>query len=122
MNGTDFLATFGFGVWGIGMVFGVLMVAGLWGMFSKAGWPGWAAIIPIYNAYVMVKVAGRPGWWLILFFIPLVNFIMILIIMWDLAKAFGHGFLMFLGFLFFGFICFPIVGFGGSQYQLTPHS
>ena len=119
MNGTDFLKSFGFGVWGIGLVFGVLMIAGLWTMFAKAGRPGWAAIIPIYNTYVMIKVAGRPGWWLILIFIPFVNFFIILWILWDLAKAFGHGFLMWLGFIFLGFIFFPVVGFGSSQYQLA---
>ena len=122
MNGIDFLMTFGWGVWGIGLLFGALMVGGLWMMFAKAGWPGWAAIIPIYNVYVLVKVAGRPGWWLILLLIPIVQFFVGLVVLWDLAKAFGHGFLMWLGFIFLGWIFFPVVGFGGSQYQLARHS
>ena len=46
----------------------VLVLAGWWKMFEKAGQPGWAAIIPIYNLYILLKIAGRPGWWLILFF------------------------------------------------------
>jgi hypothetical protein len=97
----------------------VLYIAGMWAIFSKAGQPGWAAIIPIYNVYVLCKTVGRPGWWVILFFIPLVNFVIMLIVLWDLAKAFGHGGLMWLGLLFLGWIFIPVIGFGGSQYQLA---
>lgn len=50
------------------------MIIAMWRIFTKAGQPGWAAIIPFYNIYVLMKVVGRPGWWLILFLIPLVNF------------------------------------------------
>ncbi|MEI6724978.1 MAG: DUF5684 domain-containing protein, partial [Actinomycetes bacterium] len=50
----------------------VLVIAGMWMTFVKAGRPGWGAIIPFYNTYLMIKVAGRPGWWLILYFIPIV--------------------------------------------------
>jgi len=59
----------------------VLVIAGCWKMFVKAGQPGWGILIPIYNAYLMVKIAGRPGWWLILFFIPLVNLIVSILIL-----------------------------------------
>ena len=45
----------------------VFEIAALWKVFVKAGHPGWAAIIPIYNIYVLLKVIGRPGWWLLLF-------------------------------------------------------
>jgi hypothetical protein len=119
MDSTNFMSSFGFGIWGVGLVFFVLIVAGMWAVFAKAGHPGWAAIIPIYNVYVLIKVAGRPGWWLILFFIPFVNFIIALVIYWDVAKAFGHGFLMWLGLVFFPYIFFLVLGFGGSQYQLA---
>ena len=97
----------------------VLYIAGMWGVFSKAGKPGWAAIIPFYNVWVLCEVTGHPGWWLILFFIPFVNLVMLLIVLWGLAKAFGHGVGFFLGLLFLGFIFIPILGFGGSQYQLS---
>ncbi len=52
----------------------------MWKMFSKAGQPGWASIIPLYNVYIMCKIAGRPGWWLLLFLIPLVNLIIAIIV------------------------------------------
>src|SRR6056297_2516835 len=69
----------------------VLMVAAMWRIFSKAGEPGWAAIIPIYNAYVLLKVAGKPGWWLILLFIPIVNLVIMIMTLAGLAAHFGKG-------------------------------
>lgn len=95
----------------------VLMIASLWRVFSKAGQPGWAAIIPFYNLYVWLKVAGRPGWWFILLLIPLVNVIIGLLVALDLAKAFGKGGVFgFFGLFLFGFIGYPILGFGNAQY------
>lgn len=97
----------------------VLMIASWWKMFSKAGQPGWAAIIPILNLYFFCKVAGRPGWWLILMFIPLVNFIIIIILCIDIAKAFGKGVGFGIGLIFLPFIFYPILAFGSAQYQGT---
>lgn len=101
----------------------VLLFASLWRIFSKAGRPGWAAIIPIYNIYVLLKVAGRPGWWLILYFIPLVNLIISIIVSIDVAKAFGKGgaFGFFMLWLL-GLIGYPILGFGGARYVGTAHA
>jgi hypothetical protein len=93
------------------------MIAAIWKMFSKAGQPGWAAIIPIYNIYVMCKIAGRPGWWVLLMFIPLVNFIIIIILCIDLAKSFGKGAGFGIGLLLLPFIFYPVLGFGSAQYQ-----
>lgn len=95
----------------------VLVIAGLWTTFAKAGQPGWTAIIPIVNLYFMLKIAGRPGWWLILFFIPIVSFVIVIIVYHDIAKSFGHGLLMTLGLIFLAPIAFCIIGFGSSQYQ-----
>ena len=69
----------------------VLMIAAMWKVFTKAGQPGWACIIPIYNVYIMCKIAGRPGWWVLLMFIPFVNFIIAIILLIDIAKSFGMG-------------------------------
>jgi hypothetical protein len=101
----------------IGLVVAVIMIAAMWKVFSKAGQPGWAAIIPIVNFYFLCKVAGRPGWWLILLFIPLVNFIILIIICIDIAKNFGKGVGFGLGLAFLGVIFFPILGFGSATYQ-----
>jgi len=55
----------------------VLLIAAQWKVFVKAGQPGWACIIPIYNIYIMTKIAGKPGIWTLLCFIPVVNIIFV---------------------------------------------
>ncbi|TAK90010.1 MAG: signal peptidase I [Burkholderiaceae bacterium] len=95
----------------------VFVLAGFWKVFEKAGQPGWGALVPIYNGYLMAKVAGRPGWWLILMFIPLVNFIIAIILSLDIAKKFGQGAGFGIGLLLLGFIFYPILGFGDAVYQ-----
>ena len=78
--------------------------------------PGWGAIIPIYNIYLMCKVAGKPGWWVLLYLIPCVNLIIGLIVSIDFAKNFGKGTGFGLGLAFLGFIFFPILGFSDARY------
>jgi len=100
----------------------ILLIAAIWKVFSKAGQPGWAAIIPIYNFYVMCKVAGRPGWWLLLMLIPFVNFVIAIILNVDIAKRFGKGVGFAVGMILLPFIFWPILGFGSAQYQGGPPS
>src|SRR5438552_14150291 len=95
----------------------ILIIVGLWKVFSKAGQPGWAAIIPIVNTYFLCKVAGRPGWWVLLMFIPLVNFIIWIILCIDVAKSFGKGVGFGIGLLLLPFIFLLILGFVSAQYQ-----
>lgn len=95
----------------------VLMIASLWKVFVKAGKPGWAAIIPIYNTVVMLEIVGRPIWWVLLFFIPFVNVVFAVILLKDLSKAFGKGIGTTLLLLFLPFIGFPILGFGSASYR-----
>src|SRR2546426_9659264 len=85
----------------------VLLIAATWKVFTKAGKPGWAAIIPIYNTYVLIKVAGRPGWWLVLYIIPIVNIVISIIVSLDVARNFGKGG----AFGFFLLWLLPIIGF-----------
>jgi hypothetical protein len=101
----------------IGLVFAIVMIASMWKMFVKAGQPGWAAIIPIYNLYILLKIVGRPGWWILLFLIPFVNFIMAIILAIDTAKSFGKGGGFAAGLILLPFIFYPILGFGSAQYQ-----
>jgi hypothetical protein len=98
----------------------VLMIAALWKIFVKAGEPGWAAIIPIYNLVVLLKIVGRPVWWIVLFLIPFVNLIMGFIVAFDLAKVFGKGAGFALGMIFLFPIFYPILGFGSAKYQGAP--
>ncbi len=97
----------------------VAIIAGFWKVFVKAGKPGWAAIIPIYNAIVLLEIAGKPLWWIILFFIPIVNIIVGIIACIALAKKFGKSDAFGVGLALLGFIFFPILGFGDAQYQAS---
>ena len=99
------------------LVLFVVLLAGFWKLFQKAGHPGWACLIPIYNVYILLKIAGRPGWWLILLFIPIVNVVINIIVAIDVAKAFGQStvFGVVLNLLLCG-IGYVILGFGNYQY------
>lgn len=95
----------------------VLVIAGLWKTFVKAGQPGWAAIIPIYNIYTLCQIAGRPGWWVILFFIPFVNIVAYILISIEVAKAFGKDALYGIVLLWlFSAVGYLILGFSDAQY------
>lgn len=75
----------------IGLAVSLFLVIAMWRVYTKAGKPGWAALIPFYNTYVMLKIVGRPGWWLLLMFVPIVNIVIGIIVVVDLAKSFGKG-------------------------------
>jgi hypothetical protein len=85
-------------------------------VFSKAGKPGWAAIIPIYNVIVMLEIAGKPIWWIVLFLIPVVSIIMSIIVAIGIANNFGKGAGFGLGLAFLAPIFYPILAFGSAQY------
>jgi len=95
----------------------VFQIASLWVVFEKAGKPGWASIVPIYNAIVLLQIAGKPGWWFLLYFIPLVNIVIAIIATVGLAKNFGKGVGFAIGLIFLGFIFIPILAWGDAQYQ-----
>lgn len=94
----------------------ILVIAGWWMVFKKAGQPGWAAIVPIYNYVVLLNVVGRPLWWILLFLIPLVNIAIAIVIHIDLAKSFGKGAGFGVGLALLSFIFYPILGFGEARY------
>lgn len=100
----------------IGLITAVLMFGAMWKLSTKAGQPGWAGIIPIYNLYVMLKVAGKPGWWLILLFIPIVNFIILILAEVEIARNFGKGGGFAVGLILLPIIFYPILAFGSAQY------
>ena len=98
------------------LAFVAIMIASMWKVFTKAGQPGWAAIVPIYNIIVMLQIVGKPIWWVLLCMIPFVNFVILLLVFMDLAKSFGQSAGFGIGLLFLGFIFFPILGFGSARY------
>ena len=95
----------------------ILIVAAVWKVFTKAGKPGWASIIPIYNLIVLLEIAGKPIWWIILLLIPLVNFVIAILVYISLAEKFGKGVGFALGLVFLPFIFFPILAFGDATYR-----
>jgi hypothetical protein len=95
----------------------VAVFVSLWKLFVKAGHPGWAGIVPIYNLYILTQIVGRPWWWLILMIIPLVGLIFAIIVTNDLSKSFGKGIGYTLGLIFLPFIFYPLLAFGPAQYQ-----
>lgn len=95
-----------------------VFVIGAWKVFVKAGQPGWACIIPIYNIYVLTQIAGKPAWWVLLFFVPLVNLVAAILISIDIAKAFGQSAAFGIVLLFLlGGIGYLVLGFGNYRYQ-----
>jgi Family of unknown function (DUF5684) len=99
------------------LLVGVVAIAGMWKVFAKAGQPGWAAIIPIYNFIILLKIGGKPLWWIILMFIPIANLVVLIILSIAVAGKFGKGTGFGLGLAFLYFIFYPILGFGSAQYQ-----
>jgi hypothetical protein len=101
----------------VGLLIALLLVIAMWKVFTKAGQPGWASIIPIYNLYIWCKIVGRPGWWIILLLVPFVNIIVGIILCIDMAKSFGKGVGFGIGLALLGIIFWPILGFGSALYQ-----
>jgi uncharacterized membrane protein YhaH (DUF805 family) len=91
-------------------------IAATWKIFTKAGEPGWKTLIPIYNAVVFLRIVGKSGWWILLFIIPVVNFIAAVIVMNELSRSFGRSGGFTIGLVFLGFIFLPILGFGSDAY------
>ena len=96
------------------LIVGLISIIGQWKVFEKAGQPGWAAIIPIYNIYIMTKIGGKPGWWTILCL--LLPFFVIWIFNM-ISKSFGKDEWFTAGLFFLGFIFWPILGFGDAKYE-----
>lgn len=106
----------GFGYYLFLLLVSVFSIVCLWKVFVKAGKPGWAAIIPIYNIITELEIIGRPWWWLLLLFIPLVNIVIGIIVIFDLAKVFGKSTSFGFGLLFLSVIFMAILAFGDAKY------
>ena len=63
--------------------------AGTWKLYQKAGKQAWHALIPIYNAIVLMEIIRRPKWWVILLFIPIINLMMFPVIWVETLRSFG---------------------------------
>lgn len=88
-----------------------------WRIFEKAGKPGWAALIPIYNTIILLEIVGKPWWWLLLFLIPGVNIIFAVWMTNLLSLSFGKGVGFTIGLLLLSFIFYPILAFSLAEYK-----
>jgi hypothetical protein len=100
----------------ISLILALISIIVLWTIFEKAGKPGWAAIVPIYNIIVFLDMVGRPRWWLLLTIVPVVNFIIGLILMFDLARVFGKGAGFAIGLILLQPLFLLILAFDNSEY------
>jgi hypothetical protein len=94
----------------------VLMLASMWIVYAKAGKPGWAAIVPIYNIIVLLEIVGKPWWWLLLMFVPLANIVILIMVYHNLSLSFGKDVGFTIGLILLGIIFFPILAFGDAKY------
>jgi hypothetical protein len=94
----------------------ILMIVAMWKLYVKAGQPGWAAIIPIYNIIILLKIIGKPLWWIVLLFIPLVNIVVGFMMAHQTAKVFGKDIGCTIGLILLPFIFYPILAFGSAVY------
>jgi hypothetical protein len=112
------------GLFLIGLIFYVITIIAQWKIFTKAGQRGWTCLIPILNIIVLLRIVKRPLWWVVFAIIPFIGwiiwFILLIIVLIDLAKAFGHGAGYALGLIFLPFIFMLMLGYGSSTYQLEP--
>ncbi len=95
----------------------IFLVASLWKLYTKAGEPGWAAIVPIYNFITLLKIAGQPLWMIILFFIPIANIYALIVTWHGVSKRFGKDTGFTVGLILLGFVFIPILAWGDAQYQ-----
>ncbi|MEI7896065.1 MAG: signal peptidase I [bacterium] len=103
------------------IVFFVLCLAGMWGIFEKAGEKGWKVLVPFYNWYVWLIIVRKPLWWYIFLLIPFINVFVLLLLIVEILKSFRkHGLLdQALGVLF-PFVYLPYLAFSSKEKYYDP--
>lgn len=112
----DSFGSFGMIFWIVCLAVTVFYIASMWKIYTKARQPGWASIIPIYNAVVLHQMVGKPIWWVILYFVPIVNIVIAIIVTHALSLSFGKGVGFTVGLILLGFIFYPILAWSDAQY------
>ena len=106
----------------LSLAIAVLGIVAMWKIFEKAGEPGWAAIVPFYNLYVLFKITWGNGWKFLFLLIPIANIVFAIITMVKLAKAFGKSGGFAVGLIFLSIIFYCILAFDQSQYLGVPEN
>lgn len=116
----DYTGDYGGGMGVVGWFFYILLIAfGIfvqWRIFTKAGKPGWASIVPFYNIIILLEIVGKPWWYLLLLFIPIVNIVILIMVMIALAQVFGKSGGFAVGLIFLSLIFMAILAFGDAKY------
>ena len=113
---TGLLAGVGAGILIVYLAILILVIVSMWKIFTKAGKPGWAAIVPIYNIIILMEIIGKPAWWVVLMLIPCVNIVMMIIVYLELAKVFGKSAGFGVGLILLSIVFLPILAFGDAEY------
>ena len=100
----------------LSLAISVLTLVAMWKLFVKAGKAGWKCLIPFYNTYCLYDIAWGNGWLFLLMFVPCVNVVVGIMMLFKLAKAFGQGTGFGFGLLFLNTIFILILGFGSAEY------
>ena len=121
-EGTGSIETGGLGILLVisllALIISLVTVISYWKIFEKAGQPGWTSVIPVYNTIVLLKISQKPEWWVILYFIPLVNTVIHIIVSIALAECFQKDTGFALGIILIPLVFYPILAFGDSQYMV----
>ena len=94
------------------MALSILMFISLWKIFKKAGKPGWASIVPIYNIYIMCEIAEKEWWYVLLSCVPFANIYAMIVLYNGMAKRFGKSGGFVAGMLLLPVVFFPMLAFG----------
>ena len=99
---------------------GLVVIAATWRLFTKAGEPGWAVLVPIYNIVTLLRVAGKPLWWMVLLLLPVANVFAAYYVSVGVAARFGKGTGFAIGMVLLPFIFYPLLAFGDARYENVP--
>jgi hypothetical protein len=100
----------------IGIIIFVVITVSYWKIFEKAGQPGWAVLVPIYNFYTLSDISTGQGLLCFLMFIPVVSNLLMIYLLYKLARAFGQSFLFSVSMIFLSIILLPVLAFGKAEY------
>ncbi|GAB3425506.1 hypothetical protein GCM10027516_28100 [Niabella aquatica] len=93
-----------------------MIIVAIWKIYQKAGYQGWESIIPVYSTIILLKIVGKPWWWILIMLIPGINIIFAIWATNMLTKSFGKSEGFTAGLIFLPFVFYPLLGFGSAKY------
>ncbi len=99
------------------LLFILIPIIASWVIYEKAGLHGWSAVVPFHRTVKFFEIAGKPGWWIFLYLVPILNIVVYVATVIEISRRFGHGIGFAIGLLFLPFVFYPILAFGKSTYN-----